>query len=301
MLIHLKEALGRSGTPQTQSGNRMGILLMSVVALLFSIIDAKARFLSQSVDPFIIAWFRQSGLLLAMALAIFVFGSSSLKTNYLGFQVLRGILTAASAVLYIYALKFVPLVEVVAVTFIAPLFMCLLAMIILGERMNPFRWAVVVLGFFGAIIIIRPGLGVFHPAIFLVLLEAVLFALRQIITRKISDKDTPACTIVYTALIGWLLLCLPLPWVWGGPLSGIEVSLLVSTSLLAGLAEVLTIFALSRALAVVVAPIHYTMLVWATALSWVFFSYFPDNWTLLGATIIIGSGLLLLRKEANQT
>lgn len=300
MLMHLKEALGRSGAHQIQSGNRMGILLMSVVALLFSIIDAKARFLSQSVDPFLIAWFRQTGLLIALALVMCVFGSSSFRTNYPVLQIFRGFLTAASAVLYIYALKFVPLVEVVAVTFVAPFFMCLLAMIILGERMNPFRWAAVVLGFIGATIIIRPGLGVFHPTIFLVLLEALLFALRQIITRKVSDKDTPACTIVYTALVGWLLLCAPLPWVWGVSLSGIEVALLVSTSLLAGCAEVLTIFALSRALAVVVAPIHYTMLVWATALSWIFFSYFPDKWTLLGAAIIVGSGLLLLRKEVDH-
>lgn len=297
MLTYLKEALNRSGAQQTQSGTRVGIFLMAVVAFLFSIIDAKARFLTQTIDPLLIAWFRQSGLMIVLIFVLLIVGRSSFRTNYLGLQILRGCLTAASAVLYIYALKFVPLVEVVAVTFVAPLFMCILAMIVLGERMNSFRWAVVVFGFIGAIIIIRPGLGVFHPAIFLVLLEALLFALRQIITRKTSDKDPPACSIAYTALTGWLLLSVAMPWVWEGPLSGFEFSLLITTSLLAGLAELLTIFALSRALAVVLAPIHYTMLVWATAISWVFFSYYPDNWTILGAIIIVGSGILLLRRE----
>ncbi len=297
MLPFIREFVKDLSAPHIKRNNGLAIFLMAVVALLFAIIDAKARFLTQTIDPLVVAWSRQSGLLIVLLALYLLSGYSVFKTYYFWLQVLRGCLTAASAVLYIYVLKFVPLVEVIAVTFIAPLFMCLLAVIFLSERMSPFRWAVLTFGFLGAMIIIRPGLGLFHPAIFLVLLEALLFSLRQIITRKISDKDPPTCTIAYTAIVGWLLLCLPLPWVWVTPESSLEIVFLISTSLLAALAEVLTIVALARALVNVVAPVHYSMLIWGTLISWVFFDHFPDSWTILGGSIIVISGLLLMRKE----
>lgn len=269
---------------------------MAIVALLFAVIDAQARFLTQTIDPLMIAWFRHSGLILVLCVLLILRGKLIFQTHYFWLQVLRGSLTAISAVLYIYALKFVPLVEVIAVTFVAPLFMSILAVVFLGEKMDSARWVIVAVGFLGAMIIIRPGVGLLHPAILLVLLEALLFAVRQIITRKVSKKDSGTCTVAYTAVVGWFFLSIPLPWVWITPTSDQEMFFLVSTSLLAALAEVLTIIALSRAFAVVIAPIHYSMLIWGTLISWIFFDYLPDIWTILGAAIIVYSGLSLLHK-----
>jgi drug/metabolite transporter (DMT)-like permease len=136
-----------------------------------------------------------------------------------------------------------------------------------------------------------------HPAGLLVLLAATLFAFRQVLSRVLASSDRTTTTIAYTALVGSLLLTIPLPFVWRWPTTTMEIVLLVSMAVLAALAEVLVIKALEIAQAVVVAPVMYTLLIWSTMYGYLVFAQLPDLWTWVGALIIVATGAYTLNRE----
>jgi S-adenosylmethionine uptake transporter len=175
--------------------------------------------------------------------------------------------------------------------------------LILREPVGLRRWAAVTIGFIGSMIVIRPGFGVVHPAVLLVVVAAVLFAGRQIISRALSDTDKTSTTVAYTALVGSAILTLPLPFVFRWELTSQELTLLVSIALMAAVAEILVIKALEVAQAVVVAPVQYTLIIWGTFYGYMVFNQFPDMWTWIGTAIIIASGLYTLQRDrkASQT
>ncbi|MEL6170331.1 MAG: DMT family transporter, partial [Pseudomonadota bacterium] len=155
----------------------------------------------------------------------------------------------------------------------------------------------VTLGFIGTLIVLRPGLGAVHPAAFLVVLAALLFALRQIVSRVLGATDRTGTTVVYTALAGSAILSLPLPFIWVWPSEPMQWALLASIAVLAAVAEICVIKALELALAVVVAPVQYTLIVWGTLYGVLVFGDFPDGWTWIGTAIIVATGLYTLHRE----
>ncbi|MEP2261122.1 MAG: DMT family transporter, partial [Paracoccaceae bacterium] len=157
-------------------------------------------------------------------------------------------------------------------------------------------WIAVFLGFVGTLIVIRPGLSVVHPAAALLILASFFFAVRQIISRALSDTDNTATTVVYTALVASAILTLPLPFFWKTP-SADQMMLLAFIAVIAGVAEVFVIKAFEIGLAVALTPVHYTMLLWGTFYGWLVFDQLPDGWTLFGAVIIVATGLYTLRRE----
>ena len=287
--------IDRPGLGRPQSG--LGIAYMAAGMFLFSAGDTQAKFLTETLHPIQIAWTRQSGLLIGVLILLALRGGAVLRTERPALQILRGGLAAGSATLFITAVGFVPLADAVAVTFVSPFIVVVLGALILREPVGIRRWAAVVIGFAGAMIVIRPGLGVIHPAVMLVLLAAALFALRQVLSRVLSATDRTMTTIAYTALVGSLLLTLPLPFVWRWPTTGLEVALLAGIALMAALAELLVIKALEVAQAVVLAPVHYSLLIWGTMYGYLVFGQLPDLWTWTGALIIVATGLYTLHRE----
>ena len=263
---------------------------------LFAAVDTGAKLLTEGLHPIQITWTRQLGLLLGAVFLIAYHGRKILRTSHPKLQVLRGAMAVGSATLYIAGVAFVPLADAVAVTFVAPFIVTILGALILREPVGWRRWIAVSLGFLGTLIVIRPGMGVIHPAAFLVLIAAISFAFRQIISRALADTDKTATTVVYTAIVGSALLTLPLPWVWITP-DREQLVILLGIALLAGVAEVCVIKALEVAMAVVVAPIHYSMMIWGTFYGFMVFGQLPDMWTVIGAAVIISTGLYTLRRE----
>ena len=270
---------------------------MAGAALIFSIVDTQAKYLTGTVEPMVIAWSRQIGLGIAAIGFVVVYGPRVLETQFLLLQLVRGVLSGISAALYVIALMFVPLVDAIAVTFTVPFFTVLLAACLLREPLNCRRLAIVSVGFLGAIVMARPGLGGLSPAIFLVFLEAFLYSMRQIITRKVAVTDGLPTTLVYTGVAGGIILSIPLALFCEFPSSLLEVGMLFEIGILAAVAEILVIVALSCALAVAVAPVHYSMLVWGTLLSWAVFDQLPDAYTVLGAAVIVLAGIALVFTE----
>ena len=285
-----------SGIPARTLDNRRGVLLMALAMFLFSAVDTQAKFLTDTLHPIQIVWVRQLGLLCGVAVLLAMRGPQVLATRRPVLQVARGACAATSATIFILAISFVPLADAVAVSFVAPFMVTVAGAWLLREPVGVNRWIAVGLGFTGAMIVIRPGGGVMHPAVFLVILAAAIFAARQIISRVLADDDRTATTVAYTALVGSAVLTLPLPFVWRWPGTGTEWAVLAAIAVLAAAAEFLVIKALEVAQAVVVAPVQYTLLLWSTAYGFVIFGDLPDLWTWVGALVIVASGLYTLRR-----
>lgn len=269
---------------------------MALGMFAFSAVDTGAKFLTDSLHPSQIVWTRQLGLLAGALFLIARHGRAILETAHPRLQLLRGAVAAGSASLFIFAITYVPLADAVAISFVAPFMVTVMGAFILREPVGLRRWAAVILGFIGTLIVLRPGMGAIHPAGALVVVAASMFAIRQIISRALSDSDRTGTTIVYTALVGSAILTIPLPFVWKTP-TGDELLILAGMAALAAVGEILVIKALEVALAVVVAPVQYSLMIWGTFYGWLVFGQLPDGWTWLGATIIIATGLYTLHRE----
>lgn len=280
-----------------RSESGLGIAYMAGGMFLFSAVDTIAKFLTETVHPLQIVWSRQLGLLLGVVIILALRGVSVLHTKHLKLQLTRGALAASSASLFIIAVSFVPLADAVAVSFVAPFIVTVFAALVLREPVGIRRWTAVTIGFLGTLIVIRPGLGVIHPAVFLVLGAATFFAFRQIISRALGGSDRTVTTVAYTALVGSFILTIPLPFVWRWPLSPTEIWLTIAMAGLAAIAECLVIKALEVAQAVVVAPVQYSLLIWGTMYGFMVFGQLPDFWTWIGALIIVATGLYTLQRE----
>ncbi len=282
--------------PAGRVENGKGLLLMGLGMFLFAAVDTIAKFLTSDLHPFQIVWTRQLGLLVGALFLLALHGRHLFLTAHPKLQLVRGLVAALSAAAFIFALRHVPLADAVAVSFVAPFLVTLMAALILREPVGWRRWVAVVLGFVGSMIILRPGMGVVHPAAMLVVAAAFFFACRQVISRAIAARDGTGTTILYTAITAVFVLSMPLPWVWVTP-GGSEFLLLLSLALLAGLAEVCVIRALELGLAVAITPVHYTLIIWASLYGWLVFGQFPDAWTWAGAGIIMATGTYTLRRE----
>ena len=274
-----------------------GIAFMAAGMFLFSAVDTQAKFLTQTLHPIQVVWSRQLGLVLGVFLILGFRGWSVLRTAHPRLQVARGAAAAGSAALFIIAIRYVPLADAVAVSFIAPFIVTVLGALILREPVGLRRWSAVTIGFLATLVVIRPGTGALHPAVFLVVVAAALFAIRQIISRLISGSDSTVTTVAYTALISVAILSVPMPFVWQMPATSFEITLLFTMAIMAAAAETLVIRALEVAQAVIVAPLQYTLILWSTMYGYLVFADLPDFWTWIGALIIVATGIYTLNRE----
>lgn len=296
MAIHPSAPLRARRSP-AQSDNTRGVILMALGFFAFSGTDLLAKLLTESLHPFQIVWFRLIGLFLGVLVLLVVKGPKVLRTAHPGIQISRGTLAAVSATLFIFGVSEVPLADATAVTFIAPFVVTVAGALVLKETVGMRRWLAVATGFVGMLIVIRPGSGVFDPAIFFIVLAALCFATRQILSRLLSGEDNIATTVAYTSISATVVISLAMPFVWITPSDSRVIAYLVGIAIAAAIGELLIIRALEMAQAVVVAPLQYSLIIWATLYGYLAFGDLPDHWTLIGCAIIVASGLFTLSRE----
>ncbi len=213
-----------------------------------------------------------------------------------GLQFLRSLLVLLATLCMYTSLRYLPLAETVSITFIAPLLVTGLSVLALGERVGPRRWAAVIVGFAGVLVIIRPGLGVAHWATVLPVMMACFYAAYQTITRHMRGAADPLNSLFYTALVGVVATSAITPFFWAWP-DPVAWAMMIGIGLFGGIGHFAMIRAYEAAPAATVAPFAYTELVWAIAVGIVLFADYPDLWMLTGAAIVIGSGLYVLHRE----
>jgi S-adenosylmethionine uptake transporter len=275
----------------------LGIGLMAMGVLCYALSDASAKLLTQHLPPFQVVWFRQLGLLTVALWFLARRGPAILRTRRPALQLSRGLVAALSSSAFIFAVGYVPLADAVAVSFVAPFIVTVLGALLLHETVGLRRWSAISVGFLGMLIVVRPGFGVFHPAMLLVVAAAGLFSVRQILSRLLGPVDQIVTTIAYTALASTALLTIPMLLVWQNPETPRQMLLLALLAASAGAGEVFVVRALDLAEAAALAPIQYTMILWSTGLGWLLFAQLPDFWTLIGAAIIMASGIYTVHRE----
>tara|TARA_B100000676_G_scaffold30656_1_gene28763 strand:- start:1422 stop:2078 length:657 start_codon:yes stop_codon:yes gene_type:complete len=203
---------------------------------------------------------------------------------------------------YIGALSVVALATASAIMFTAPLMVTALSVPFLGERVGMRRWTAVIVGFLGALIIIRPGLDTpgfdaTGPGLVLLLVSAACFAVYQILTRKLSDRDSAETMIVYMPLTGAIAMSCAMPFVGVIPEGWSNWTLFILVGVLGGFTQYFVTKSLEQAPASVVSPYLYGELLVAAIVGFAIFGDFPDTWTWVGATVIAASGIYIAYRE----
>lgn len=284
-------------TLPTAGDSMRGIVVMLLGFFLYSAADAVAKYLTTDFPPLQISFARQIGLTLFVCFLIATRGPGLLRTRQPGRQLARGAMAAISSASFIIAVTYVPLADAVAVAFISPFIATTLAALFLGEAVGIRRWAAIGVGLIGTLIVIRPGLGVFHPAIALAFVSAAALATRQVLSRSLGPREATQTTLAYTALTATALLTLPLPFVWTAPTTLEHWGLFAVLAVLAAGGEFCFIRALELAGAVSVAPVMYSVIIWSTLWGFLIFAQLPDGWTIVGASIVVASGIYTFYRE----
>jgi len=229
--------------------------------------------------------------------AIYMGAWRVLRTSAPFQQVLRAVCLYGSTVFFVTGLAHLPIAEAAAIGFVSPLFTTALSIPLLGEKVGVRRWAAVVVGLIGVLIVIRPGSAAFHWASIFPVLSAVAWSLALIVTRQMNrQSDQPITTLLYASWVGLLAATLPLPWFWTWPTPGAWAAMLAMAAL-AGAGHYLLILAFRLGSASILAPFSYSQMIWATLIGYFAFSTLPDLWTWVGAAVIILSGVYTWHRE----
>jgi drug/metabolite transporter (DMT)-like permease len=274
------------------------ILLVCLAGLLFVAMNSLVKALTASFEPLMLVWARYFFHVLVV-LALFPRRFPNLlRTAQLSVQLGRSVLLLAATVLNFLALYWLPLGEVAAITFTSPILVAALAVPVLGERVGAARWLAILAGFGGALLIIRPGSETVNAGVFLAFGCAVAYALYQISTRIVREAE-PMASLLYGGLVGMVALSLLVPFAWRAP-TALEWLQLAAIGVIGATGHLLMIIALRRAEASRVSPYIYLQLVWAMLSTVLVFGVTPRPTTLLGAVVVVGSGLLLYRLDARE-
>lgn len=276
--------------------HRPGILWMLLAICLFVSMDATAKYLSQAYPVPQVVWARYAFHVLIVCLALNWRIPRLLASQRVGLQLVRSLLLVATTGCFFLALSLMPLADASAMMLVAPLIVTGLSVPLLGEPVGVRRWCAVVVGFLGALVMLRPGAGVFDWTALLPLFAATLYAFYQIATRLLAHRDPPETTILYTGLVGALAACALVPWFWRPP-DGEGWVIMVAVGSLGGASQFALIKAFQAAPAAVVSPFGYSNMIWAILFGLVLFGDFPDWHTLVGAFVLIASGLYVWYRE----
>jgi len=273
-----------------------GILLIVGASLLFSISDATAKYVTQTLPVFEVAWIRYLVFVLLATLPALRHRGAGLRTRRPVAQVLRGLCIVGSALFFVFGLQVLPMADAAAINFVAPLFITMLSVPFLGEKVGLARWAAVGVGLSGAVIAAQPGTSAFSVAAIYPVLSAATWAVGIIMTRRIAPTESAPTILAWSAGTGLALLSCMLPFNFAVPtLREFALCLLIGVSASAG--QWMVVLGYRRAPASLLAPFSYLQLIWSTGLGYIVFDGRPGPATIFGATIIAASGLYSAHRE----
>jgi len=274
-----------------------GGLWMMFAALSFTVMTTLIRHVAVEVHPFVIGFYRcLVSLLLLLPFAVRARHTVFHATGQ-GFYVLRGFIGLTFLMCYFTGASMIPVASSQALIFTSPLFAAVLAVLLLGEIVRTRRIVALIVGFAGALIILRPGVAEFSLGAGLVLIGACANATSNVIVKHKTRTDAPDTVVFFLALYTTPLILVPALFVWQWPT--LE-QLLWMVAI--GIAATLNQMGLSRAFhaadATVVLPFDFSRLLFAAIIGYLVFAEFPDVWVWTGATVIFAASIYLAHREA---
>ncbi len=279
-----------------QNDNRAGIFWMVMTMLMFVSMDTCAKYLVSLYPTMQAVWGRYFFQVVILLVVLAPRIPGLIKTQSLLFQLIRSLFLLGATLCFFTGLGTIQVAEASAIMFTAPLMLTAAAPFVLKEKVGIRRWVSVAIGFIGAMIIIRPGLGGIADGAFWVLGAAACYACYQLSTRALSGQDSVLTTLFYSALLGAVIMSAIVPYhfVMFAPL---DWAIMALAGLFGTLGHFCMIKAFTNAEASQIAPYSYTNLIWASVIGFVLFGTLPDMWTYVGAGIIIAAGLYILHRE----
>ena len=273
------------------------IILNLSAWVMLPIMDGFAKYLSSTLPVLQITWSRYFfTIVITLPIMLFFYRKNLTWTEQPKLQLIRGLLLFCANILFFYSISIISLAKAITLAFIAPLIVTALSPFLLGEKVGYKRWAAVITGFIGSLIVIRPGFVELNLASIAALGTGVLYGFYLIITRKLHDSDNPLLTLLLTGIVGAVLGSLIMPTVWVSP-TITEWYMMFAIGFFASLGHLFIILSLRYADASKLAPFGYFEIVTSIIIGYYFFNHFPDSWTFLGLFIIISSGIYIFRRE----
>lgn len=275
-----------------------GALLVTIGVFFISTQSALAKWLGDTYHPVELVFYRNFSLLIMMGLYFQATGSwERVKTKRLPSHISRALVGTIGLILFIWSLNYLELPEATTIAFTTPLFVVLLSYPLLKEKIGPWRFLAVIIGFFG-VLLISP----FDPSnivligVLLALAASFFNALIQILLRDLGKTEHTTTTVFHFMCWGTLATALILPFIWTGP--KISDLIIIAGMCVAGaIQQIIKTKGYALAPVIITGPLYYTSIIWATVLAFALWNYIPTWQTILGATIIIASNLFIIWRE----
>ena len=261
------------------------------------IMDGMAKHLSTEIHFLEVVWGRYFFMVLISVPITFIFFTKHLSwPKNINIQLVRSIFLFLSTILFFYAISVLSLAESLTLAFVSPIIVTLLSAILLKEQVGFRRWTAVIVGFIGAIIVIRPGFNDISLATFAGLGTGIAYAFYVISTRKLSSIDSPLLTLIFTGLSGAIIISIIVPFVWITP-NYTQWLFLIGLAAVGTLGHFFLILSLNFAEASKLAPFAYFEIVTNIIIGYYFFGDLPDRWIWIGLIIIVSSGVYITTRE----
>lgn len=282
---------------KTANASLVGIGWMIFYSALISGMHVSIRYVADSgLHPFEIAFFRNLFALIAVVPWFIKYGLTPLKTKKLGWLVTRGAVNTLCMLSFFMAISIIPLAEVTALSFTAPIFATMLAIPIFGEKVGIRRWGAILLGLGGVMIILRPGFQVVGYGQWLVLFSAVGWAVCLIIIKNLGKTESAVTITTYMSLVMAPLTLIPALFYWQWP-TWEQLAVLAGLGILGGCGQMAMAQSLRLADTHVVTPFDYTRLIFVSILGYLLFEQIPDRYVWIGGTLIFISVAFIAYRE----
>jgi drug/metabolite transporter (DMT)-like permease len=282
--------------------NRLtGIGIVSLTYLLFSLLDGSAKWLVGSMPVIMVVWLRFAiHAVVAGAVLFPVRGLSLVRTRHLRWHLLRALMFMAMTGINFWALQYLQLTITSSIFFTVPLIIAVLGAPLLGEKLDAGRWIAIIVGFVGVLVIVRPGSADFHPAMLASLLNAVLYAIFMMMTRRLAAYDSPETIQYLPAVVATIGLAPFAIAAWEMPDTVLEWTVACLTGVLGATGHYMLAMAHRYAPSTVIAPFLYQQVFYMALFGYLVFGDVPGPAVWIGAAIVISSGLYLFWRESQR-
>lgn len=284
-----------SATPELRNRPIVGFALVMVAVLFFALSDVLTKHLTMQFPvPLVVAVRYVASLALLILFVAPRIGARLWRTERTGLVVLRGMVLTVASLTMGFALRLMPVGETIAIMYLSPFAVMLLAIPILGEKVTPVGWFLAVLGFSGVLLVLRPGGGLDTMGVMFAVANAACATVFHLMTRILSRTETTIAMLFHVTLSGAVFFSLMAIPALTGPMPGIlDLGEMALLGIMATSGHFLFAAAYREAPASLIAPLNYMHLVWAAVLGWIVFSHAPDQLSLLGMAIIMGAGVAI--------